>query len=453
MAPRPPRGWFQSPFSPGLLPFTLIFYGKVLTSHVCLAGWALHAYWGREPLMSKRLVVVYGPDEGRVFEIPATESLLLGRSRASDAHLIDPHVARVHCQVQQENGQVFLSDFDSPAGTWLNGQQIRKQQLKPGDVIRIGMTQLQFYDEEPKPPPKRGKTRLLVPTSFAPEKLVGHKFSEYKLMSLLARGQAGYVYHGRDLRKNRPVAVKVLLPELARDKQLVQRFAKAMKMAMPLRHPNLIATYTAGKSGPYLWIVMEYLASESLAAVIGRIPVAGQLDWRTVLRIAVLTARALDYVHRKKIVHRNLNPQNILFGNNPKDTKLTDLMLATSLEGKQGGPIRRREHFHADVPYMSPERTRGLRLDARADIYSLGATIYAMLTGRPPFDAPTLQELLAKIHSQQPPPLREQGTDVPKFLEDLVIKMLNKDLQQRPQDTGGLLRDMENFAQAQGVQI
>ena len=98
--------------------------------------------------MPKRLLVLAGPDEGRTFAIPAAESLLVGRSRATDMCLIDPHVSRVHCQVQVEDGHTVVSDFDSPGGTWVNGKRIAKQALHPGDLIRIGNTRLQYLDDE-----------------------------------------------------------------------------------------------------------------------------------------------------------------------------------------------------------------------------------------------------------------------------------------------------------------
>src|SRR5438105_2045980 len=98
--------------------------------------------------MPKRLLVLAGPDEGKVFAIPPAESLLVGRSRATDVCLIDPHVSRVHCQVQVEDGHVVVSDFDSPGGTWINGKRVAKQALQPGDLLRIGNTRLQFLDDQ-----------------------------------------------------------------------------------------------------------------------------------------------------------------------------------------------------------------------------------------------------------------------------------------------------------------
>src|SRR4029077_18414781 len=187
---------------------------------------------------------------------------------------------------------------------------------------------------------------------------------------------SGFVFHARDMRKNLAVVLKVLEPEFSRDENAVKRFVAAMKAALRLRHPNLVSVYSAGKTGPFCWIAMEYVPGESLAAVIGRIDSAGLLDWRHVLRFAIYIARALEYAHKKKIIHRNLNPKNILLGNSPAETKLADLMLAKAIEGDTED-ITKTGEILGDFPYLSPEATAGgaQEVDGRTDIYSLGATV------------------------------------------------------------------------------
>src|SRR5207249_3103888 len=125
----------------------------------------------------------------------------------------------------------------------------------------------------------------------------------------------------------------------------------------------------------------------SLSAVIGRIENTGQLDWRRILALGVFIARAITYAHKKKIIHRNITPSNILVGKTPQDTKLADLMLAKALEGDEAQPISKPGQLLGEIAYMAPERTAGgtLPVDGRADIYSLGATLFALFAGRPPF--------------------------------------------------------------------
>jgi serine/threonine protein kinase len=410
--------------------------------------------------MVKRLLVVAGPDEGRDFVVPAAETLLLGRSRATETRLIDPHVSRVHCQVNLDGDHVFINDFESAGGTFVNGQRIAaKQELKTGDLIRIGNTRLQYLDEgDDETTVDEVPLAIPVKGEGGPDwakRLVGQKISHYKIGPVLAKGKTGYVFHARDTRKNLPVALKVLDPRFSKNATAVQRFVRAMKTVLPLRHPNLVSVYGAGKTGPHCWIAMEYMPGDSLAAVIGRIETSGMLDWRHVLRFMIYICRALDYAHQQNIIHRNITPSNILIGNNPQETKLSDLMLAKALEGENAIEITRAGEILGDIPYMSPERTAGgaLEVDGRADIYSLGATVYAMLTGQPPFTGDTVTEIVLKIRRQPHIPLKNFFLGIPEPFEVIVNKMLAKKPADRPADAGQLLKELEGLAKAAGVNV
>ncbi len=418
--------------------------------------------------MPKRLLVVAGPDEGRDFAVPESDALLLGRSRATETALIDPHVSRVHCQVMVEGGGLTITDFESAAGTFVNGKKVMgKQALSPGDFIRIGNTRLQYLDDpEPaatEPPPLAMPVQR--PAGAWPEALAGKKLGNYKVGPVLARSQSGFVFHARDLRKNLPVALKVLDPAIAKNASAVGRFVRAMKTVMPLRHPNLVHVFAAGKSGPHCWLAMEYVEGESLAAVIGRIESTGQLDWRRILALGIYMARAIAYAHKKNIIHRNITPSNILVGKNPQNTKLADLMLAKALEGDQRSepgvsatgpqPISRRDQLLGEIAYMSPERTAGgtAPVDGRADIYSLGATLYALFAGRAPFTGETMTELITRIRREPPPPLKNFYLGAPEALEAMVRKLLSKRPDDRHASAAELLADLEQFAKEKGVTI
>lgn len=428
--------------------------------------------------MPKRLLVLAGPDEGRVFAIPPTDSLLLGRSRATDASLIDPHVSRVHCQVQIEDGQVVVSDFDSPGGTWVNGKRIAKQMLQAGDLLRIGNTRLQYLDDDgesqfvshlvTEPLPAKtvaGKTKMtrvtktrMLKTRTAktiawPHGLVGRKLGNYKIGPVLAKSKRGYVFHARDIRKNAPVALKILEPSFSKDARGVQRFVKAMKSVLPLRHPHIVVVHAAGKTGPYCWLAMEYVSGESLAAVIGRIESPGALDWRHVLRFAIYVARALTFAHGKRLIHRNITPHNILIGNKPKETKLADLMLAPALDGETVPPLPAKGELLGDIPYMSPECTAGgqMPVDGRADLYSLGAVLYAMLVGRPPFSGETMTEVVTRIRREEPPPLKQMNPGLPDFLERIIRRLMAKRPADRYPSAHEALADLEELAKLEQV--
>jgi serine/threonine protein kinase len=422
--------------------------------------------------MPKKLAVLSGPDEGRAFTL-GSDPLLLGRSRATETHLLDPHVSRVHCQIQADGEAFVLLDFDSAGGTFVNGKRVSRHTLQPGDIVRIGDTRLQFVVEEAegaqaKTPAQRVPPKPSVPAAppvaapaFVPrdstwvQALVGQKLGHYKVGSALARGHAGYVFHGRDTRRNMPVALKVLDPTFSQSDAAVQRFVAAMKSVLPLRHPHLIKVYGAGKTGPHCWIAMEYVRGESLAAVIGRIKGGDMLDWRHVLRMGIYLGRALDYAHHKKVVHQNVTPANILVGKTMAETKLMDLMVAAAVADDPTVPVSAAGLPSEALSYMPPERISGpgTAVDARADIYSLGATLYAMFTGRPPFQADTVRELTDKIRHAAPVSLKSQQLGLPEPLEHINEKMLVKRPEDRYQSAKELVKQLEAFAKAHNLQI
>lgn len=408
--------------------------------------------------MSKRLVVVAGPDEGRVFPLGG-DNVYLGRSRATHTQLIDPHVSRVHCEIKQAGDSYVLTDCESPGGSFINGKRVTQQNLRPGDLIRIGTTHLQFVDDQGGPaagvpvalPAGKPAPHRVLPGKWA-HALVGKTFSHFQLGPILARGRSGYVFHGRDVKRNLPIVVKVLDPAISNDNKLMHRFVRAMKTVLPLRHPHLVRVYGAGKTEGHCWVAKEYVRGESLAAVISRIDVAGHLDWRRVTHVAFYIGRALEYAHSKKIVHQNVTPQNILLGHHVKEAKLSDLMLATALEEDPTKPISAAGLPSESLAYMSPERTDGLdaKVDPRTDIYSLGATVYAMLAGRPPFQADVIAALVQQIRLEAPPTFASRNIQAPEQLEAIIRRTLAKRPRDRYPTMHDFLRALKTFAKTQG---
>jgi serine/threonine protein kinase len=395
-------------------------------------------------VMTKKIIVLAGPDEGRVFPL-GTEPLLFGRSRATDPHLTDPHVSRVHCQVLPEGDQYVLIDFDSGSGTFVNGKEIGRHILKSGDLIRIGGTHMQYVVEAVEP--AVGAAASKSPTDWA-KALVGQTISNYTITSPLARGRSGYIFHAQDSRNETPVALKVLRSDFGQDEKKVQYFIEAMKAVMPLSHPHLLKIYGAGKTGNHCWVATEYVPGDSLSAVVGRIDKAGKLDWKGVLRVGIYLARALEFAHGKNLIHQNVTPQNILVGKSPQNTKLTDLMLALATEENPTKPISAAGAPSESLAYLSPERTDGpgAAVDARTDIYSLAATLYAMLTGRPPFQAPTVDELIEKIRLDMAPRIHTFHPHVPDDLEKLLRQCLAKRPQDRPATAAEMRKELEKIA-------
>ena len=222
---------------------------------------------------------------------------------------------------------------------------------------------------------------------------------------------------------------------------------------LPLRHPNLVSLYAAGKTGPYCWVAMEYIAGENLQQVIDRIGVAGMLDWKHAFRVAVDVARALEYAHRQSIIHRNVTPTNILRDAASKTCKLGDLMLAKALEGVHSKMITKPGEVIGDVSYMSPERTRGTdaSIDGRSDLFGLGATLYALLTGRAPFGGTTLVEKITRIRQTEPEKPTKFQLSIPGQFESVVLRLLAKKPEERYQTAAELLKELTRVAKFTSV--
>ncbi len=408
--------------------------------------------------MLGQLLVIAGPDQGRSFNLEEGKSLLVGRGRNTETKLKDPQVSRVHFQINAEGKKLVLLDSGSTSGTVVNGKRVSQHELKQGDIIQIGGTQLRLHLEGsadastvvvPNPTPKP-----ILERAEQLSELVGQQLSRYRIESTIAKGQSGMVFKAKDTKEDEVVvALKVLWPEFSRNDEEMQRFIRAMKTMLPIRHPNLVTLYGAGKTGDHCWIAMEFVEGESLKQVIQRIGTAGMLDWRNALRVGVHVGRALHFAEQHQIIHRNIKPDNILVRSSDKVTKLGDLMLAKALEGTMAEQITRPGELIGDVAYMSPERTRGgtAMIDSRSDLYSLGATLYALLTGRPPFDAGSLPETIMKIRQEEPVKPKKYQLSIPEQFEGVVLKMLAKRPDDRFENAGDLVEELERVAKFQGM--
>jgi pSer/pThr/pTyr-binding forkhead associated (FHA) protein len=406
--------------------------------------------------MQKHLEVTSGPDQGQIFNLPAEDALLLGRSRAAEGRLVDPHVSRLHCRIDVSGDLAVLSDNDSAGGTHVNGRRIRgSHTLNAGDRIRIGETELVFRDgaasEEDTLPPPSSPPAAQKPAGAAAGKgvqlplgeLVGQTISRYEIGAVLAKGQTGVVFHARDTEADLPVAFKVLMPHLTNDTNR-DRFVRAMKTVLPLRHDNLITVYAAGKTGSYCWIAMEYVEGESLTQLVQRAGVVGMLDWRQALRVTVHLAQAMEYAHELQILHRNVTPMNVLIRGRDRMTKLGDLMLVKALEGILAVDLTGPGEFLSDVNYLAPERTYpGASVDARSDLFSLGATVYALLTGRPPFQGNSPVDTIKKIRLGQVERPKKFQLAIPDQFEKTVLKLLAVRPDDRYPSASDLLKDLE----------
>ena len=243
----------------------------------------------------------------------------------------------------------------------------------------------------------------------------------YVLEKELGRGGMATVYLARDLRHRRPVAVKVLHPELSAVLGS-ERFLKEIELTANLQHPHILPLFDSGDANGLLYYVMPYVQGESLRARLVR---ERQLPVLDAVRIAGETAQALAYAHKQGVVHRDIKPENILL--HEGTALVADFGIALAVE-QAGGERMTRTGLSLGTPqYMAPEQAAGERsVDHRADIYALGVVTYEMLAGEPPFTGPSAQAIVAKVMTERPRPLRTLRPSVPEQVETAVATALEK---------------------------
>jgi len=244
--------------------------------------------------------------------------------------------------------------------------------------------------------------------------------SRYRLLQRVGMGPLTIVYQARDTALDRLVAVKVLRPEFATQREVAHRFQQEAQRIADLSHPNLAAVYAVSSDGETLYLVTEYLPAGSLRERLDR---NGTLAVDRTLDIGIAVAAGVGAYHAQNILHGDLKPQNVLFTEG-KGVKVTDggmgrVLAAAPMEGKP--PLRE------PATYLTPEEVAGQSLAPASDVYAIGLTFYEMLTGRPPFLAKSPSETALMHLRQEVPPLQEQNHRVPAPLARIIHKMLAKD--------------------------
>jgi serine/threonine protein kinase len=234
----------------------------------------------------------------------------------------------------------------------------------------------------------------------------------------LGRGGMAVVYLVQDLRHDRPVALKVLLPALAATLG-PERFQREIHFAARLQHPHTLTVLDSGEAAGQLWFTMPFVEGESLRDRLRR---ERQLPVDDALRIASEAARALDYAHQHGVVHRDIKPENVMLTSDGS-TLVADFGIARALSGDDG---LTQTGFAVGTPaYMSPEQAAGDKtIDARTDVYSLASVLYEMFAGEPPFTGPTAQAIAAKRLTEAPPSMRATRPTVPAAVDDAIRKAL-----------------------------
>jgi serine/threonine-protein kinase len=268
------------------------------------------------------------------------------------------------------------------------------------------------------------------------ERVIAVVGDHYQLEGEIGRGGMSVVYKARDLRLKRPVALKVLPPELAHDPAVATRFTREAQTSAHLSHAHIVPIYDVGEGNGIAYFVMALITGGNLASLLAREP---RQPIEEVRRLMWEVADALAYAHLRGVIHRDIKPDNILLDSDTGRAMVTDFGIARAVEANTRLTVT---GIAVGTPtYMSPEQAVGEReIDGRSDIYSLGVVAYQMLTGRVPFTAGNSMALLLKHVGERPRPIAELRPDVPPTLRDAIERALSKEPDDR-WPTAGALRD------------
>ena len=277
----------------------------------------------------------------------------------------------------------------------------------------------------------------------------GQTLDHYRLIALLGAGGMGEVYLAVDTRLDRQAAVKLLPPGFTHNPDRLRRFIQEAKAASALNHPNIVTIYDIGRTGETYYIGAEFIDGETLRRRMG----GGRMEPRAAIDIAQQVAGALAAAHDAGIVHRDIKPENVMLRRDGY-VKVLDFGLAklvppgAAAPGNASGeikPLTKSGTIMGTVGYMSPEQARGLKVDARTDIFSLGVVLYEMLAGSPPFTGETTTDVLVAILEREPEPLARHAPDAPAELQRIVGRMLAKRCEDRYQSSRDRLLDLQNL--------
>ncbi len=380
------------------------------------------------------VLIRFRTHDGRPETITAdmmSNGCIVGRKEGGVAHVeIDDSVlSRKHCLLEMIGDNLIVEDLDSSNGTWVNGEKLKQRtMLFEGDIIRIGSTSLTVelapFDEE--------------------DDCVGREIEGYDIQSVLGKGSYGTVYKGIQTNLGRYVALKRLHPELAKDKSKRESFLTEARRAGLLNHPHLVQVHDVKVSdGEYL-LVMELAEGGSAAEHIVPPPPTGEVleesdrqkifSIEQIMQLIIHIGRALAYAESQRIIHRDVKPANILMTADGT-FKLGDLGIAAPITAH--GKASQTRALGSPL-YVAPEQARGGAIDARADIYGLGATVWHLLCGEPVFTG-NKREVIAKHLNEPLPSLVNRVPGLNPSVVKLVTSMLSKDPSERPADGNELV--------------
>jgi serine/threonine-protein kinase len=264
----------------------------------------------------------------------------------------------------------------------------------------------------------------------------------FEVLDLIGQGGMGSVYLARQISMDRLVALKILPPNLAKDTTFLERFYREARSSAMLNSPNIVRGIDVGEAEGYHYFAMEYVEGPVLGDILKE---RGRLSERDALRVVLQVGTALEHAHDRGLIHRDVKPGNIIFSTRDKAVKLADLGLAKGYVDR-GGEHTKTGDLVGTPYYMAPELVRGeANADIRCDIYSLGATLYHMVTGRPPFEGQSPAEILVKHLNEPLTPPDQVNLLLSTGTCEIIEKMMSKDPRDRYQKPHDVVMDVRRL--------
>lgn len=261
----------------------------------------------------------------------------------------------------------------------------------------------------------------------------------YRLLNIIGTGGMSTVYKARDEEDGgKIVALKVLKQEYEGNAEYIKRFRHEASAAAKMSHPNIVKLYSVGSDGPMWYLVMEYIEGKTLKDVITH---EGRLKGERAVKYALKILAAIDHAHRNNIIHRDIKPQNILVDKND-NIKVADFGIAR-LVNSQSGTLTDSNTVLGSVHYISPEQANGDTVDAKSDLYSMGIVLYEMLTGTVPFEGDNAVAIALKHMNEVPRSMRTMFRDIPRGLDEVVMKAIEKDPNVRYASAADMAKDLK----------
>lgn len=392
-----------------------------------------------------RLILTTGPDAGREYVLPA-RGAGIGRGHWNAIQLSDPTASRSHCVIDGQDGRYVLIDSGSRFGTAVNRLRVREPRpLDPGDQISVGETVLVYRPHhranERAAPGNDGVETALRPIAAidAPpgSQTIG---ARYELLGLIGVGGMGSVYKARDLELDELVALKVIRREIAQMPGMLDWVRREVRLSRRVTHKNVARAFDIGEHDGERFLTLELIDGESLSDLLTR---QGPLAVAQMIDIVCDICAGLQAAHEVGVIHRDLKPDNVLIAVDGR-VVITDFGLA--VDPTMGEDMTGNTMLMGTPAYMAPEQVADQPVDARADVYALGITMFELLAGQVPFGGDSNVEIATARFFAPPPDIRAIRPDLPEAMCDVLTRCLAVEVADRMPSAAAVADELRRIA-------